>query len=437
MLRADHDDLVAALQAALDAELAEAALDLVCGLAPLWSTRGYYDAQAELFDRVLKLGANRETAEYANALLWSGYLGFEYGMAADPAELVGRLERGEQLARRLGDDGTLLRALAHWLVVTPYTGDIARASAASEEGLELASRTGHYRWLGQIEAWSGMLANELGDEARAADLGRSAVARARRHNDGRTLVLATMMLIPLRLKYPELAADTPAAEEALQAARSTGLAMYEALLMTMMVADALSAGETAVALQRAAESLSLARTKAGSLIAGYNLMSMLRIAAACGDYEAAAYFHGAIREQQPALERVLSPQQVEVRAVALEETRTLLGAERFEAEARRGAALTPAAALEQALAFVNNALPTFEPAAEPAAVETATSDHGLTHRQREVLDLLVAGLSNKEIAARLGISPKTVMHHTMAIYQVLGVRGRAEAAVAAVRMQSQ
>ena len=50
--------------------------------------------------------------------------------------------------------------------------------------------------------------------------------------------------------------------------------------------------------------------------------------------------------------------------------------------------------------------------------------------------LLGEGMSNKEIAARLGISPKTVMHHTVAIYRVLGVRGRAEAAVAAVRMQT-
>ena len=147
-LRADHDDLVAALQAALDAERTDVALDLVCGLAPLWSMRGYYDAQAELFDRALE--ARRELPKSPprrtpTRCCGRVYLGFEYGIAADPAELLERLERGEALARSLHDDETLLRALAHWLVVTPYTGDVARAVAASEEALELAERTGQYR----------------------------------------------------------------------------------------------------------------------------------------------------------------------------------------------------------------------------------------------------------------------------------------------------
>jgi FixJ family two-component response regulator len=35
----------------------------------------------------------------------------------------------------------------------------------------------------------------------------------------------------------------------------------------------------------------------------------------------------------------------------------------------------------------------------------------LTHREREVLRLLVAGLSNKQVAAEMGISVKTVEHH--------------------------
>jgi DNA-binding NarL/FixJ family response regulator len=51
----------------------------------------------------------------------------------------------------------------------------------------------------------------------------------------------------------------------------------------------------------------------------------------------------------------------------------------------------------------------------------------LSVRESEVLDLAAAGLSNKEIAERLVISPNTVKFHLREIYQILGVRNRLQA----------
>jgi len=51
-------------------------------------------------------------------------------------------------------------------------------------------------------------------------------------------------------------------------------------------------------------------------------------------------------------------------------------------------------------------------------------DERLTDRQRQVALAVERGLSNEEIGAELGISPRTVKAHTDAIRRKLGVRRR-------------
>lgn len=57
----------------------------------------------------------------------------------------------------------------------------------------------------------------------------------------------------------------------------------------------------------------------------------------------------------------------------------------------------------------------------------------LTRRELEVLRLLGEGLTNREIAARLFISPRTAEHHVSRIYAKVGVTKRSEAAAYAAR----
>lgn len=56
-------------------------------------------------------------------------------------------------------------------------------------------------------------------------------------------------------------------------------------------------------------------------------------------------------------------------------------------------------------------------------------DNGLSKREHEVLSWLQQGLSNKEIAMALGISPRTIQKHLQRVYQHLDVSTRAEAIV--------
>ena len=57
---------------------------------------------------------------------------------------------------------------------------------------------------------------------------------------------------------------------------------------------------------------------------------------------------------------------------------------------------------------------------------------GMTPREIEVLRLIAAGLTVKEAARKLDISPKTADHHIQSVYAKIGVTTRAAAALYAV-----
>lgn len=60
-------------------------------------------------------------------------------------------------------------------------------------------------------------------------------------------------------------------------------------------------------------------------------------------------------------------------------------------------------------------------------------DFGLTERERDVLQLMVDGLSNNSIAERLHVSPLTVKSHVSSVLSKLNVTSRAEAVALATR----
>jgi HD-GYP domain-containing protein (c-di-GMP phosphodiesterase class II) len=65
------------------------------------------------------------------------------------------------------------------------------------------------------------------------------------------------------------------------------------------------------------------------------------------------------------------------------------------------------------------------------SIRTPPKTELLSEREREVLSLVARGLSNKEVGRTLGISARTVQAHTIRVYDKLGVRTRAGAALRA------
>ena len=143
------------------------------------------------------------------------------------------------------------------------------------------------------------------------------------------------------------------------------------------------------------------------------------------------------------------PQQVACLLAAAETLREAIGTPRPPAEQDRYARIEAAArdrlgeadwtaawttgrimARDQAVAYAQAALaePAVpQPDAPPAAPPAPADLLALTEREREVLRLVAAGLTNKEIAGRLHLSPRTVQAHLYRIFDKLDVTTRGAA----------
>jgi DNA-binding NarL/FixJ family response regulator len=87
----------------------------------------------------------------------------------------------------------------------------------------------------------------------------------------------------------------------------------------------------------------------------------------------------------------------------------------------------PAADIAGAVRMVGLGMTVFRPHEAPAGPP-------LSEREREVLEAIASGATNREIAGRLFLSPHTIKEHTSTLYRKLGVRNRAEAVQKAQRL---
>jgi two-component system, NarL family, response regulator LiaR len=94
--------------------------------------------------------------------------------------------------------------------------------------------------------------------------------------------------------------------------------------------------------------------------------------------------------------------------------------------------------LAKAIRLARRGIPVLAPMAAQALVHAVAArppkiGHDLTDREREVLRLVVEGLSTRQIAARLVITPATAKFHVRGIHSKLGTASRTETAILAVR----
>ena len=337
------------------------------------------------------------------------------------------------------------------LVVCDGLADLRRAAQWCEAVVEFTERRGYT----PVQSWCrgifGAVLIRAGDWERAEAVLAVALQRQpdRRRGGGRALPLAVLAGLRLRQGRSEEAErllsgldDDPVAlaplvqlhlhrgDWALALAlldRRAAAGGDECDLIVLRGAIALAAGDLDAAAAAAERLLAIGEDLARDDLRAEAALLAGRIAAACGDtaaaarkLEAAVGRFGALKfplEEARARLALAGVQAAEGSVLALPTARAACDA--FERLGARQDA-------DQAAALLR------ELGASGRTVRRGARDE-LTVREREVLGLVAAGLSNAEIAGRLVIAPKTAEHHVGRVLTKLGVRSRAEAAAHAVR----
>jgi non-specific serine/threonine protein kinase len=224
-----------------------------------------------------------------------------------------------------------------------------------------------------------------------------------------------------------LQGDTRRAGELLadgqQICRAHGDLWYLGLVLYSSAEVALALPDPAQALSHARESLRLRQAFHDTPGAARGLELLAWVAMADRSPVRAARLLGAADQQWQTIGgSTLSPYQAGRQArTAVRET---LGDATFDAEHRRGADLT----LDDAVAY---ALGLQQIPAEQAISRPADQPR-LTRREREIAELVAQGLTNRQIAAHLVISPRTAESHIEHILVKLGFTARTQIATGAV-----
>jgi DNA-binding NarL/FixJ family response regulator len=174
--------------------------------------------------------------------------------------------------------------------------------------------------------------------------------------------------------------------------------------------------EQAITYFREGIALAQARGNLGDVIDA--IEGLARVAAATGQAEQAVRLFGATDAIRTALATPFLPSEHAQFDPIVNGLRDALGREGFAEAWASGRALSQEEALATALAI----------RAEPAvAVPPGPDAFGLTGRELDILRLIAAGHSNRELGDLLYISPTTAARHVANIYRKLGIDSRVKA----------
>jgi predicted ATPase/DNA-binding CsgD family transcriptional regulator len=321
-----------------------------------------------------------------------------------------------------------LRALTGAGTMAWHEGDFAQALRWHERALTIARELGDRRAEAPALNNLGVQAMELGDNGRAAVYFEASLAVARAVGEPRATIVALHNLAQIDRLQRRGATAAARLEEAVALARELGETSLAASGLTTLGHIMLDAADPRRAAAFLAEGLGLAheRGNVGGVVDA--LEGFARLGTETGEVTEAARLFGATGALRDAVGVPYSPADIEYFAPTMERLRHALGEDGFAVAEAAGRDLSMEEAMAEAIALDQTAL-----AVKRVAEETADDRSGLTPREKDVLRLVVEGLSDKEIGAALGISAQTVAKHVGNVLRKLGVPSRTAAATLATR----
>jgi DNA-binding CsgD family transcriptional regulator/tetratricopeptide (TPR) repeat protein len=338
-------------------------------------------------------------------------------------EGIASLKRSVAVARAAGSDEHIIRALSNLGASAVEQRLYAEAEQAAREGLDRLSELDLTSWTGHLLASRAQAELEQGRWGEAAESAEQVLRQPRTLALARLMALRVVGLVRARRGDPE---PWPPLNEA-RAIAPPGELQQVAPVATARAEAALLEGRPDAVQGETGEALALARRHRNPWLLGE--LACLRRRAGIdepvpdGVAEPFALQLGGEPERAAEAWTALGCPYEAATALADSDREDAL--RRALAEYQRLGARPAAAALTRRLR---------ERTARGPRPSTKRNPADLTAREVEVLVLVAEGLRNADVAARLVVSEKTVDHHVSAILRKLGVRSRAEASVAAVRL---
>jgi non-specific serine/threonine protein kinase len=381
-LEPEHPNLRAALAWLDGAGRAEDLLRLAGSLEWFWYLCGHYREGLNWLERALAVNQEGVTAEYVWALCGAGH----FAQILDAPEALAYLEQALALARATGNMRYEVEALMILGVMAEDNGDYATSVEFLFACRDLAERVGNTWYAIVADYHLGVVAYGRGDLLEATGLLEGARAAALTLDDPLVPAwsLAYLALIACAQNEPGHAARF--LRQHLPWVSTSGLRHHHGMFLEA----------AAVLASQIGRAESTARLFGSAAPMGHISKAPLPETIAYEQAEAAA--------------------------------RRLIGDDAYRTAWEAGQRLRP----EEANAEAERVLIAAEETGPRADIDRDSSR--LTPREREVLQLLVAGRSNPEIAATLFVSPRTAETHVTHILAKLGVTTRAEAAAHAVRV---